>query len=301
MMDARKNPTIMRKLALISYLNHVGHEQSKLPEPMGQLSILAFHDSVELFLHLSAEAVNTKVDRKTSFMDYFGLINDKIAPNQLTQHESMNRLNNARVAFKHYGTLPSMMEIDGFRVMVGSFFQENTKMLFGIEFDHITLVDLVNYEDVRIELSIAEEEMAKQSFKLSQEHSRLAFEKLMDVFEKKVTDKWGTSPFEFAGPFDFFRSDYRKLGLEKLVENIGKSFEKIQEAFKVNALGVDYKKYIKFNMLTPVFWGTMDGKDHVMWEQETILTSQETSRFCINFVIEATLMLQEVDMRTELM
>ena len=45
----------MGRLALIRYLYIQGVDQSEQPEPMALLSILTFHDAVEMFCHLACE------------------------------------------------------------------------------------------------------------------------------------------------------------------------------------------------------------------------------------------------------
>lgn len=59
----------MRRLALIRYLYNNGVQQSREPEPLGLVSILTFHDSIELFLQLAAERLNVSKPG-LSFMDY---------------------------------------------------------------------------------------------------------------------------------------------------------------------------------------------------------------------------------------
>lgn len=98
--------TVIKRLAFIKYLYKLAVDQSKRPEPLCSASILTFHDAIELFLQLASEHLNVG-KQQPSFMEYWDLISQKLSNQELTQKESMRRLNRARVALKHHGTLPS--------------------------------------------------------------------------------------------------------------------------------------------------------------------------------------------------
>lgn len=61
----------------------------------------------------------------------------------------MRRLNRARVALKHHGTMPSKLDIEAFRGSTTNFFEDNTGIVFGIRFTDISLVDLVQCKDAK--------------------------------------------------------------------------------------------------------------------------------------------------------
>jgi hypothetical protein len=106
------------------------------------------HDAVELFLQLSSEHLNVGTGHP-GFMDYWDVLNVKLAPKELEQKESMRRLNKARVALKHHGTFPSNLDIESFRVSTTNFFQENTPLVFGVALDDISLIEFVNPDSSR--------------------------------------------------------------------------------------------------------------------------------------------------------
>ena len=59
----------MQRLALIRYLYTVGVRQSEQPEPAGAMSILIFHDSIELLLQLASEHLDVST-KNASFLNY---------------------------------------------------------------------------------------------------------------------------------------------------------------------------------------------------------------------------------------
>ena len=72
--------TVRMRLAFIKHMYNVGVEQSQKPEPFCSMSILTFHDAIDLFLGLSLEFLSSKLDKlpkekdKIYFMDYWSFI-----------------------------------------------------------------------------------------------------------------------------------------------------------------------------------------------------------------------------------
>lgn len=149
----------MRRLAFVRYLYETAVSQSHAPAPLKCASILTMHDAAELFLQLACEHLNVGA-QQPSFMDYWDLLNKKLDSGELAQKESMRRLNKARVALKHSGTLPSDLDVEAFRATATSFLQDNTPLVFGVEFDGVSLAEYVNPESSRTILKEAQDAIA---------------------------------------------------------------------------------------------------------------------------------------------
>jgi hypothetical protein len=85
----------IKRLAFAKYLYSLAVQQSKAPEFMSAASLLMFHDSIELFLQISVEHLNTSKSDVT-FMGYWDLLSKKLSISVFPQKESMRRLNKAR-------------------------------------------------------------------------------------------------------------------------------------------------------------------------------------------------------------
>jgi len=296
--------SFIRRLAFIKYLYKMAIEQSKKQEPLCSASILIFHDAVELFLQLSSEKLDFG-KQQPNFMDYWDLFSSKIPIGGLTQKESMRRLNKSRVALKHNGTLPSKLDIETFRANVTSFFKENTPLVFGINFSDISMVELIKCEDVKNNLKETENLLQKNQIEESLDKVALAFNQLIDDFEERLLKKYGRNPFFFGESMTFLSSFH--LGISrggdsdferKLAEYIDKvkgSIEAFQKAVKIISLGIDYRRYIKFRLLTPSISRTIDGNYVIQrfpWGSEGKPTSDDV-QYCIDFVLEIAITLQE--------
>jgi len=284
----------MKRLAFIRYLFNLAIEQSQRPEPMCSSAILTFHDSVELFLQLGSE--HHCVSKKTNeFMEYWQILKDEKGL-ELGQKVSMRRLNKARVGLKHNGTLPSRLTIDDFRISVTNFFDENTPLLFGIDFFGISLIELVQSERVKKNLLDAEEYLTKEDYENSLDKVALAFRQLIDDYEDRKRDKFGRSPFFFGDSLTFVGSAHIGTRMVKVIpDEVIRSIEALQNAVKIISLGLDYRRYAKFRLLTPFVIRFIGGKYDVQRIKRKEELTKEEIHFCINFVIESAVMLQEFD------
>jgi len=295
--------TMIKRLAFVKYLFNSAISQSKAPAPLSSASILYMHDAAEFFLGLACEHLNVR-KRDIPFMGYWDVLNKKLPSSELQQQESMRRLNKARRELKHHGTFPSELDIETFRTTTTSFFQDNVPLIFGVNLDEISLIEFVNPESAREKLLLAQTFIKDNDFQSSQNNIAVAFEEMILDYESRK-GRYPDSPFFFG--MDISNLDSFSMGLhdselnfpielhdffDKVVESIGA----IQEAIKILALGIDYRKYSKFKHLTPSVTRYMDGKFRAHYGIRHLdnLTPEDIN-FCIDFVIEAALILATFD------
>ncbi|MDS3859974.1 hypothetical protein RIF25_04040 [Thermosynechococcaceae cyanobacterium BACA0444] len=293
-----------RRLALIRYLYTVAVSQSLQPEPLSGISILTFHDAAELFLQLGTEFLNAgEGNNNISFMKYWELIDPKLGAEKLQQKVSMHRMNKARVAFKHHGTLPSRHDIEAFRSTVSNFFEDNTPLIFRIEFKEVSLLQLVNCEKTKNNLIEAQSHRDSGNFDKALSDISLAFAYLIDDYEARKRNWYGQSPFFFGQ--DMKSASSSKMQLKSgsphasFVDKTNKSITAMRSALKILSLGLDYRRYIRFKLLTPYLTYTMSGEYlHSQLQRTHKLTDQDV-QYCYDFVIESALKLQEFDFDVE--
>lgn len=295
------NDIVIRRLALIKYLYSVGIEQSQKPEPLCSISILTFHDAIELFLQLAAEHYNVKKSKgQISFMEYWTLLSPKIPKGELTQQIAMERLNKARVGLKHYGNLPSKIGIESFRASATNFFEENTHLIFKIDFSTISLVDLIQYEETKNCLKEAMVLLDKNNITKSLDKIAIAFSQLIyDYCQSIRKTKHPSGIFEesIAIPSNFhISSDLQNSmkitkALLDFANKVKESLENINDVVKILVLGIDYKKYDKFRLLTPTVHRS--GFSGYSINRNVKIVDLNDVHFCIDFVIESAVILQE--------
>ena len=284
----------IQRLAFIKYLLNVAIGQSRQPEPLAAASILTFHDSIELFLQLACEHLNADTKERTQFKQYWEILKPKVSDSGLAQKESMKRLNKARVGLKHHGILPTKLDVEAYRASVRNFFEDNTPLVFGIELENISMVNLVKYEAVKKRLKQAEVFKKDGELEKAMVEIAIAFKQLVDCYETSKRSPLGCSPFSFKEDI-YLDTDYMGSHFEDIVCYIDDSLATMQDAIKILSFGLDYRKYARFQLLIPqVFQRTNnEGYGHRIMREGA--TSIEDYKFCHDFVIESALHLQDFD------
>lgn len=284
-----------KRLAVIKQLYLLGVEQSYEVEPMNGFSILSFHDSVEMFMKLCAEERGIKIGRDVNFGDYFSKLQD------LRCNATMTNLNSKRVNLKHYGTLPSKLDIEISRANVTDFFEQNTQIFFNVQFDEISLVSLIKYSSVRDYLNKSMSDLLLNKHKDSITNSQVAFKELIWCYEIENT-KHFQSILGKTCDFDFQSSFYLNMGLgrdfDRFIDKVSESIPLLEERLNIIGLGIDYLRYRKFKLLSPYIemWPDEKGENRysvfIDEERDRRICSQKNARFCFDFVIESALKLQ---------
>ena len=289
----------MKRLALIKYLYTQGITQSKQLTPLNSVSILSFHDAAELFLDLALAHVGNPTKKKDAFMEYWKPINDGLAPESLTQKRSMEKLNNARVALKHYGRCPSTLDIESLQNIATQFFSENTPIVFGVSFDSISLIDLVREQDVKNKIHDAQKYMNTNDFLKCISEVGVSFRMLIKNHEYR--EFYGSNISTSLDANIPIRAKTSK-NMEMLSDigtfarDVIDEIETMQERIRILLFGFDYRKYSNFKRLAPHINSTQNelSNDSSIKRNFTI----EDCKFCIEFVIDCALKLQEFDFKT---
>jgi len=298
------DPVVIKRLAFIKAVYSVGISKSHASEPLCGMSLLMFHDAVELFLQLASEHLNAKpAGPNPGFNDYWEPLSKKTSQ-ELLQQVSMRRMNKSRIALKHHGTLPSKLDIEAFRTSATSFFDDNTPIVFNLPFDQISLIEFVSSQVAREQLRKAEEGNLKGAIS----STAISFNEIMVNYESKSQGTHYRSPFffgsDFAFPTRFSRTDSvipdstpYLAELEQTIDKMQNSLKLLQEAVKVLAMGVDYRKYSRFRQVTPNVVMRASGNHQTRWrpnQQGKEITKSDYT-FCMEFVIQTALALRELD------
>lgn len=289
------NSIIINRLAKIKYLYKIGIDQSMQEGTFAGFSILSFHDSTEMFLLLVAENKGDKID-DISFMQFWDRYPD------LTLKESMRKLKDRRVNIKHKGLFPSKTDIEESRITITQFFRENIKVQFGLEFDEISLADLIEYHNIKDCIRKAEELLSQNKTYECLLNARIGFEELLVTYESDKR-QWRDSIFCVGKKIG---NDYRRLVTSdkdgrKWFEEVTMTSNAIRNILRISAMGIDYRKYTLFEFITPRVIETCGiGKDKYVKEdlehfELTKSIKKEDCRFCIDFVVDCALKLQDFE------
>ncbi len=166
----------------------------------------------------------------------------------------------------------------------------------------ISLIDLIECDDARNYLKEAEKFLINSQIEESLDKIGFAFASLMNDYYQKKGGSLVGSPFflERTHPSYDFRMEINRLkipGIGRFLKEIDDSISKLQEAVKLNNLGIGYQRFIKFRSLMPDIARSLGGEYHHYrrdWESRGLPSLIEV-RSCIDFVIETAITLQEKD------
>ena len=184
------------------------------------------------------------------------------------------------------------------------FIRLSSQNQFGIDFDTISLVDLVSYESVRSPLSIAVQNMADGKLYDSLVQSRIAFSNLLEDYEGTKMH-WYHSILEIGKKQgDKYKNFVKNASLKNANNNmawfkeISETTNELRDVAKITALGIDFKKYALFKAVTPHIIRFIGEGDSIESEEslsKRVNISEDLCNICINFVIESAVKLQETD------
>jgi hypothetical protein len=277
---------LVKRLVFVKYLHLLGVEQARRPEPLSSASLLMQHDAIELFLQLAAEHLNVGRQR-IEFMEYFDLIDSVISPRALPAKESVRRLNKARVALKHHGTFPSVLDTAGFSDVARSLFSAS-EIVFGLSFDSLSLAGLVLDQEVRSCLERADQNVAAADYQEAICAVAEAFARLRLAYGMP-RDGHGHLSSQMRALEARLEPRFHDHGLEELAKTV----ESIQDEVVLLRQGIDTRKLTVFRHLTPHVAIAMAGNARFV-STRPLDASADTVQYCYDFVIECALQLQDV-------
>jgi hypothetical protein len=212
----------------------------------------------------------------------------------------MQRLNAARIGLKHQGILPAQVELEGFRAAVTNFLYDSTPLLFGIDFDKISQVNLVSDTAAREKLKEGYAALEAIDHHNALGSAAVAFILVKRAHNQKLADAFPphkpTSLSAWASGNTFRPSISRAVGrtlgdevgrtLRQIAESSDRTVEILSEAIEMIGYGLDLRDYRLYVSHIPVVHQFVGGKMEVEWMQQPTQDSAIVGR-CLDFVVQA--------------
>jgi hypothetical protein len=246
-----------------------------------------------MFLHAAAEDRNIALSKSVEFLEYWTLFDRAGFP--LPMKTRMDTFNRSRVELKHRGLLPAQHHVEGFRATVTEFLSIATRLLFGFEFEEISMSRLVRSEAVRANLQAAERSLLANDLEAALENSALGFRRALRNF--KFGDPLAMEDQQLRDPLKI-RSEFRwhDLGPHSFVDyqfakKLGEAFDQVGEAITVVAYNLDYDGYRHLLTFGPVIFEMIGGEMRI---ERTIqpTTDKGAAERCVAFAVDAALRLE---------
>lgn len=294
-MSKNNSENLLKKLVLIRYLFTTAEEQSYQHGATASFSILAFHDCVEMLLVQIAH--HEKKRTQKFFLEYWNEIPD------LPYRGEMDNMNNVRVSLKHNAVFPSSDEIARCREDVKLFLTTCMNRYFKTDFIKLSLADLVIYEEIRNNIKEAEQLYNEDCLYETLLKCKMAFLRLLSLYESDK-QQWCNSILNIGKEISAeYKSVVPRMDIHKSrwFEQVTQTLNATRDALKISAIGIDYKKYVLFNLITPYvikvcaptdteYKYQNESKEHF---ESTKTITKNDCQFCMDFVIDSALKLQE--------
>ncbi|TIX50336.1 hypothetical protein [Alteraurantiacibacter aquimixticola] len=259
---------LVQQILLARYYLHLASEQMVSPQQSSKfVAINLLHEAIEATLIACADHLNAKLPDRCTFEQYLDKIDDKLADRELPLRARILQFNRARVAAKHHLTLPNDEFIDLMGKIVPEFIRDTVLIVFDKNIDEVSLIDLVEDENLKEYLRESQIHISSGDFYESLISSRKAFyaqfEKNYDIREFKNDNKSHNKGI--LSPFSLCHAPYYAKNSRYIEENVRSPSEYIVldhtriEADLIRD-GIDVHKFWNIWRLTPRVYDFNDEK-----------------------------------------
>lgn len=240
------------------------------------LAVSGFQDSVELVLRTIAEHLDVSLTGNVAFNQ----IIDKIeAEAKLPNRTMLNQLNKARVSFKHFGLEPKEQDAIKIRRDLEVFFPLAFTQFFAIDFEFVSLVDLIGHRRTENFLHEAERAIEQEEYQKAVFSSATAFHLYRQRLDKK---RFNLNPFNRE----------RTPELKSALDDIKKLFEDQQEQLDILMDGINPIEFQKFERLAP---RVEFSRAHTILDYRfghRVSPDREDALFCLRFALDSIFLMK---------
>lgn len=280
---------IIRRVACAKYLLLQGVDSLSAGGPFAAgIAVLAFHDATEMLLGAIAEHLHAPIKDQIAFAALMDA-SDQVGPGKLTHRPALLQLNRSRVMFKHHGLEPREEDVAKYRATLDAFFPVSVAGFLGIDYERVTLTELIQHTRSRNWLRGAEEYFAASKYADSIFNAAVA----LKIALKKKTGR--INPDSLVTAAQYTPADHDYSGVMALVETakqVEARFRTVDQNLYLIGSGVKYSEIQRFRDLEPDLYFTADQTPGGNFSQGKDF-SEEEAQFCISFVQDTILKIQK--------
>ncbi len=235
-------------------------------------AVLAAHDAAEMLMQVICDHLG--INSSDNFMKFWEIVRAK-TDSEPPHKSAMDRLNNLRVGFKHKGNLPNSSVVADLIPSVAAFCAESTEQYLKVDYESVSLIDLIPYAAVRDKVKEAEKARADGNIPNALFALGIAFDNLRGEAHKR--DSLGLIP-QFYGTHDWGQGLDRPL-------------RQIIDTVNMLILGIHPPKLHRFSVSTPTRTYATSGAMQAIWTHDPTKLGTDDYDFCHQFVIDFALRL----------
>lgn len=295
-MTVPTDPITHRKLAIVKQLYNWGVSQgSDLAPPSRIIAVIAFDLACESALHAAAVALNPSgtISDKFTFQQLIKQVQDGLSQANLGTLEDVSNLRHVhsiRNDAQHKAKYPNETDIGDARTYTRDFLQKLIRQVWDFQFENISLVDLIQSDQLRSLLSKAETDLHGNVLSDAAKSSAIAFAIAIGKAEPAIVGNsprapsfgnLGSLPHEFQTRISSFEDQLRRSS---------QSFDRLQRSILCLALGINYIAYLRFESLTGRVRFYASGNSEVFGTKKNL--TREEAEFIVRFAIDATIQIE---------
>jgi hypothetical protein len=238
----------LRKLALAKRLyQHAITQASHHTLTARILAVIAFDLATETLLRTivsALEASRTAADGFAGLMQQVEALLSAAALGSLPDRANVHYVHLLRDDAQHRAKHPSETEVSDARTYTRDFLNKTTRLVWGLNIDAISLVDLIQHSRLREFLKDAERAFEAQDFDRVAAQAAaavsLAYESVQKAFVGRLPG--------YAGGFSM-KDAWGRPGSDRDAREVLRAFERMQETVLTLGLGLNYGDHVRFRQL----------------------------------------------------
>lgn len=250
------------------------------------LAISLLQDATELMLWTVAKELNPELTAKQQSFDALWEKVDEaiLARNgeRLIGRAKLIELNKARVIFKHYGVLPDKSDATRFLPYAHEFLAHVSNLVFWVDFDRVSLVELLSPGEIKTLLTRAREHHGTGQYREAVIETYKAQQLLIGRMVGLVP-----TVADMGNVASSFQNEYERQAIQGLTNYLFKYLDAMRTVVVKSILRISPNKTIGYFGVDGI--RTMDGKWHInlAWSTHTEQQSAEFLEQVTDYAVAA--------------
>jgi hypothetical protein len=283
-------PDFIRRITYSKYLlRRATSLQSERNELAAAEALLFAHDGAEMLMRVVTDFLGASPPKE--LINFWNNVAEKTKNGEPPHKGTMDRLNNLRVGFKHKGNLPNRTVVDGLLPIVNSFCLDIAALYLKIDYETISLADLIPIDEARKEVKKAEEAFIKGDAETTFLSFGVAYDRLREEARKTLGPLMSQSHWDRWDSSSHWPTGVRQYAKALQIDKMAKDLQHLIDITDSLAMGIQPQQLRKFESLTPLRSYSASRQMTVIWTRHAPTLDEEAFEFCHAFVIDFALRL----------
>ena len=279
----------LKKLTLTKQIYQRGIRYSKSSNPADRIiSVILYDLANETILNTVVSSIDSSKTPADNFPALLNQVDSLLSEKNLGTTPDRNnilRVHKIRNDAQHDARDPSESDQSDCVTYCKDFLKNISKQIWDLDFDKISLADLINNSSIKQYLTDAEESLKNNDYKTAVEKSATGLEISINMVSKAIV---GRAPY-FANQVvvsDTFGRDFKPSREYSI------SIERMRRTLAFLSLNIDYMNYLQFKQITGEPSWSIGNKDpHSFYNQKEGITESD-AEFALSFAVNSILSIE---------